>query len=455
MASTSDPQNELRFDKELFRKELQRLVDDHSLDNLFDARVAHLLDESQGEGEADWRSMRAEYRLPTLKHAGVPGGSDEPAIYLCGNSLGPMTKRTELYVQQELDAWGQKAVLGHWDHPHGRPWTRCEERIGRIMSDMVGAKPSEVIVMSTLTANLHSMLATFYRPGKQLPQSGWSAQASPSVCANYKRRTKILYEAKAFPSDQYALASAVALAGEDPKAALVPLHAPSGSDTISTEDILRALEVHGDEVSMIMLGGLQYITGQLFDLPRITRRAHELGILAGFDLAHAFANVPLALHDWDVDFAVWCTYKYGSSGPGGIAGAFVHERWGDIGMRTHLDRPGAYEGAEGLLRPAGWWGHEKSTRFSMPNSFRSMKGAAGWQLSNPSALDAAALLGSLETLAQVVKGQDVGGVEWADKIESIEGTTAIGKGQIMPRLRPSKRKCGSSPPQTRANAARC
>ncbi|PWO01174.1 PLP-dependent transferase [Tilletiopsis washingtonensis] len=422
-APSTSAEATLAFDVAAFQDELAGLASKHQLASTFDAGLAAALDSSDALSP-----MRQQYILPSMSDAGVAeASSSEPALYLCGNSLGPLSRRGQQIVTEELGAWGQKGVLGHWDHPRGRPWTKQEERVGRLMSDVVGAKPSEVTAMATLTGNLHTMLSTFYRPAKPL-QGG-------------QPRHKIIYEARAFPSDQYALASAVALAGFDPRDALVPLHPRSGESTLRTEDVLAAMEAEKEAV-LVMMGGIQYFTGQLFDISTITRRGHELGLMVGWDLAHAFANVPLALHDWDVDFAVWCTYKYGSSGPGGIAGVFVHERWGSMGMKTSIGKAGesAAAGAQGLLRPAGWWGHKKSTRFTMPDSFDAMDGAAGWQTSNPSMLDIASLLGSLETLAQapgMLKSEladlDIGSEEHGAAVEARTGQ--VGMGLIMPALR--------------------
>jgi kynureninase len=347
-------------------------------------------------------------------------------LYFCGNSLGPLTRKSKQYVEEHLTSWGRKGVLGHWDSPYGRPYTTTEERASSIMADIVGAKPSEVVAMATLTANLHFMLMTFYRPNDTI-----------TTPKGQKTRHKIIYEAKAFPSDQYALASAVTLAGFDPLTSLIRLEPRQGKRTLETRDILDTLEREAatGELAMIMLGGVQYLTGQLFEIEKITRRAKELGIIVGWDLAHAFANVPLSLHDWGVDFAVWCTYKYGCSGPGGIGGLFVHERWSEMGMTTEMDQA---EGSKGLSRPAGWWGHQKSTRFAMPDSFDATKGAAGWQLSNPSQLDICSLLGAMETLAQVLKlvnpetTLDLGSAEHAVKINS---ASKVGSGLIIPILR--------------------
>ncbi|UZJ53996.1 hypothetical protein CBS101457_003316 [Exobasidium rhododendri] len=384
--------------------------------------------------------LRSGYILPTMRDANVVDAADpdKTALYFCGNSLGPLTAKSKQYLHEQADTWGRKGVLGHWDSPYGRPWTKAEEKVSTLMSDMVGAKPSEVTTMSTLTANLHTMLNTFYRPQTTIT----SREGGPV-------RHKIIYEAKAFPSDQYALASAVTLAGFDPATSLVRVAPRRGNRTIHVEDILDTLEREAKtgELAMIMLAGIQYLSGQFFDMARITKRAKELDIIVGWDLAHAFANVPLSLHDWGVDFAVWCTYKYGCSGPGGIAGLFVHERWSNMGMTTNMnDEMTGQSSTEGLVRPAGWWGHVKSTRFAMPDSFEAMKGAAGWQLSNPSQLDLAALLGSLETLSGAYKlahpdaTLNIGSEEHAAQVNS---SSKVGSGLILPVLRAKSQRLTS------------
>lgn len=373
--------------------------------------------------------LRQEYHLPLREaaaHSAWPSdkaapkpSSSKPALYLCGNSLGPMAKRTHQYVSEELDAWATHSVLGHFNHPKGsdRQWTQMEQTPQRIMSDIVGAKPSEVALNNTLTSNLHTLLATFYRP-LAVPQGVGS-----SGNANGKMRHKIIHERSPFPSDQYTLTSIAQLNNLDPEQTLVPLFPRTGEDTLRTEDILSTMEREAatGECWGILLGSVQYLTGQAFELGKIAAKAHELGIFVAYDLAHAFANVPLALHDWGVDFAAWCTYKYGSSGPGGIGGMFVHEKWHD----------------KALQRPAGWWGHNKATRFAMPKEFDPMRGAAGWQQSNPSALDVAALRGSLETLALSLDlaGNAQGGFASEAWQKERDGQATIGYGSIMPVLR--------------------
>lgn len=389
-------------------------------------------------------SLREHYHIPlreAAQHEQWPSdqpapqpSSSEESIYMCGNSLGPLPKLTRKLLFEEIDAWGTHSVLGHFNHPHGRQrqWTKMEERVNAIMSDLVGAKPHEVTAMNTLTGNLHTVLQTFYRPLAK-PQ-GIACGSSGTA----KVRHKIIHEVAPFPSDQYALVSAVQLNNLDPETSLVELKPRPGADTLLTEDILATLdrEAATGECWGILLGGIQYLTGQFFDIEAITSKAHELGLMVGLDLAHAFANVPLQLHDWGVDFAVWCTYKYGSSGPGGIGGLFVHEKWTDgtacVGTSHQQQQP--------LIRPSGWWGHNKSTRFAMPKTFDPMVGVAGFQVSNPSMLDINALRGSLETLSLALdlssKGATVADQlfteEWAEE-RNAEST--IGQGLIMPILR--------------------
>ncbi|WFD33696.1 kynureninase [Malassezia cuniculi] len=359
--------------------------------------------------------MREEYLLPKLRAiTGASGDQGEqPALYFCGNSLGPLTKRSRALINEELDVWAERGVNGHFDHPHERPWWKYEVYVARLASEIVGAKPLEVAVLGSLTSNIHLLLSTFYRP-LALP-GGLLGNGSAT-------RHKILYEHCAFPSDSYALQSVCRLNNLDPATSLVPLHPREGEATLRTEDILQAIRDAAEDGALIMLGGIQYLTGQLFDIPAITAAAHEVGMLAGFDLAHAFANVPLALHDWDVDFAAWCSYKYGCAGPGGIAGIFIHERW--------CRRPD-------IPRPAGWWGNEPSSRFAMKPSFEQQAGAAGWQLSNPSILDLASLRGSLEVLHLAAKygGHDhtvIGTPQDAEERNLLE---TVGYGRVMPTLR--------------------
>lgn len=285
-------------------------------------------------------------------------------IYFTGNSLGLQPKNVEKHIQQELRDWQKMGVEGHF---HGKnPWYYYHNFLSKSSAKIVGAKPDEVVIMNSLTVNLHLMMISFYRPTA--------------------KRYKIIIESPAFPSDQYAVASQAQIYGHDPKKAIIELMPRKGEETLRTEDIVKTIEKHGDELALVMLGGVNYYTGQYFDLESITKAAHKVGANAGFDLAHAAGNVELKLHDWNVDFAVWCSYKYLNSGPGGTSGAFVHQK--------HGNNPK-------LVRLAGWWGNDEKTRFEMPKKFVPQKGAAGWQLSNAQILPMAAHMASLKIFEEV------------------------------------------------------
>ena len=284
----------------------------------------------------------------------------EEAIYFTGNSLGLQPKTARGYIEQELDDWARLAVEGH---VHAKnPWLPYHEFLTEPMARVIGAKPIETVVMNALTVNLHLLLVSFYRPTAE--------------------RYKIVIEKGAFPSDQYAVESQIKLHGyKSEPGALIELAPREGESTLRTEDILETIEREGDSIALIMLGGVNYYTGQAFDMKAITDAGHKAGAIVGFDLAHAAGNLELHLHDWDVDFAAWCSYKYLNGGPGAVGGAFVHER---------------HAGAFDLPRFAGWWGHDKQTRFLMGTEFHPMAGAEGWQLSNPPIFQMAALRASLE-----------------------------------------------------------
>jgi kynureninase len=283
----------------------------------------------------------------------------QQTIYFCGHSLGLQPKRTETLVQQELELWKQRGVEGHFTGE--RPWLSYHEQLTDGLSELCGALPIEVTAMNSLTVNLHLLLISFYRPTTQ--------------------RHKILTEANAFASDRYAVCSQIQLHGFDPANSLIEIKPRSNEDLLRTEDILSLLEREGHTIATVLLPGVQYLTGQYLDIQRITQVAQQQGCTVGFDLAHAIGNMPLELHSWNVDFAAWCSYKYLNSGPGAIGGIFVHERHA-------RDRK--------LPRLAGWWGHEKHTRFNMPHDFAPLSGAEGWQLSNPPIFACAPLLSSLE-----------------------------------------------------------
>jgi len=311
---------------------------------------------TQLDKEDQLSSYRNEFHIPRDKEG-------NELIYLCGNSLGLQPKRTKAYLDQELSDWARWGVEGHFHAKN--PWMPYHEFLSEGYSKIVGAKKSEVVAMNSLTVNLHLMMVSFYRP--------------------HAKRHKIVIEADAFPSDIYAVNSQIIHHGYDPTNSLIKLKARAGETAIRAEDIAQIISEKGDEIALIMLGGVNYYTGQVFDFKTITSLAHQKGILIGFDLAHAAGNIKLELHKWDVDFAVWCSYKYLNSGPGSVAGAFVHEK-------HHKSN---------LPRFAGWWGHNKENRFKMPDDFEPIASAEGWQLSNPPILSLAAIRASLSIFDEV------------------------------------------------------
>jgi len=279
--------------------------------------------------------------------------------YFCGNSLGLQPKTVRQALLHELDQWAEHGVEGHF---RGElPWMHYHKFLTAQSARLVGALPHEVVVMNTLTVNLHLMMVSFYQP-------------TPT-------RYKIVMEAGAFPSDQYAMETQVKWHGYDPEKAIVEVAPRTGEDTLRIEDIVEIIENEGDSVALVMFGGVNYYTGQFYDLEKITAAGHRVGAKVGFDLAHTAGNLPLQLHEWGPDFAVWCSYKYLNSGPGGPSGAFVHER--------HANSPD-------LPRFAGWWGHDETERFKMKKGFRPMPGAEGWQLSNAQIFSFAAHKASLD-----------------------------------------------------------
>lgn len=280
--------------------------------------------------------FRASYHIPL--HEG------KESIYFCGNSLGLQPKGTVEAMEQALQQWQEEGIKGWFGG--NRPWMTHHQELRPALARIVGAHPDEVVAMNTLTVNLHLMLVSFYRPTAS--------------------RFKIIIEAGAFPSDQYALDSQLRFHGLDPDTAIVEVSPRPGEVDLKTEDILEVIEKHGSETALVLFGGINYYSGQFFDLPAITRAAHRVGAYAGFDLAHAVGNLPLQLHDWDVDFSVWCSYKYLNSGPGGPGGAFIHQRHGQD---------------PDLRRFAGWWGQKEEKRFLMERQFQPTPGAAGWQVS--------------------------------------------------------------------------
>ena len=273
-----------------------------------------------------------------------PQQNGKPFIYLCGNSLGLQPVKAREVLGKQLDNWQNLAVEGWFEGDS--PWMFYHKELKRLMAPIVGANPAEVCPMNTLTVNLHLLMVSFYRPKE--------------------KRFKIIMEAGAFPSDQYAIESQVRFHGYDPAEAIIEVAPRSGEYTLRTEDIIKMISDHADELALVMFGGINYFTGQWFDMERITKAGHAAGALVGWDLAHAAGNVPVELHDWDVDFACWCSYKYQNSGPGSISGIFVHEK---------------HFGDQAMNRFAGWWGYKESTRFKMEKGFVPEAGADGWQIS--------------------------------------------------------------------------
>ena len=300
--------------------------------------------------------MRNQFYFPTI--------NGKEALYFCGNSLGLQPKSTEVALLQELEDWKNWGVEGHFHAKN--PWFPYHKILTASLARIVGGNDSEVVCMNTLTVNLHLLMVSFYRPTTQ--------------------RCKIIMEAGAFPSDQYAIESQVRFHGFAPDDAIIEIAPREGEHTLRTDDILTAIETHKDSLALVMFGGVQYFTGQRFDMQAITSAAHSAGAIAGFDLAHAIGNVELELHNWNVDFAAWCSYKYLNSGPGGVGGIFVHDR--------HSESPD-------LPRFAGWWGNDEATRFEMKKGFRPARGAEGWQISNAQVFQMAALRSSLSIFDMV------------------------------------------------------
>ena len=313
----------------------------------------------QLDAQDELRNYREEFIFP--QHNG------KNVIYFTGNSLGLQPKSAKKYVDEVMDDWANLAVEGHF-HAQ-KPWWDYHERFANPLSTIIGSKPSEVTVMNTLTVNLHLLMVSFYRPTK--------------------KRYKIICEEKAFPSDQYMFQSQVQLYGFQPEDAIVEIKRRDGEHNIRIEDIVAKIEETGDELALVLFGGVNYYTGQVFDMKAITAAGHKAGAIVGFDLAHAVGNIALQLHDWNVDFAAWCSYKYMNSGPGNASGCFVHEK------HHHSNLP----------RFAGWWGHNKERRFKMEPVFDPVHGADGWQVSNLPVLSLAPYLASVEMFAAIGMGK--------------------------------------------------
>ena len=309
-------------------------------------------------GFAEWlddndplKSYRDQFHIPQFEGRDV--------AYFCGNSLGLQPKTARKYLEEEMLVWEKMGVEGHFKAEN--PWFSYHKLCKPMLAGLVGALDHEVVAMNNLTTNIHLLMVSFYRPSGS--------------------RFKILMEAGAFPSDQYCVESQARFHGYDPDEAIIELTPKPGEEILRTEDILAAIDKHQNDLALVMLSGVQYYSGQYFDMASITGAARKAGITIGFDLAHAVGNVPLKLHDWGVDFAVWCSYKYLNSGPGGVGGAFVHE--------NHAFKPD-------LPRFAGWWGHDEEKRFLMQKGFRPEKGVDGWQLSNVTVLSLAVHRASLD-----------------------------------------------------------
>jgi kynureninase len=297
-----------------------------------------------------------------------PQHNGKDKIYFDGNSLGLQPKSTKDYLQEVLNDWAKLGGDAHFDAKW--PWYSYHENFPRTLSKIVGCLPEEVVAMNSLTLNLHLLLVSFYRPTKQ--------------------RYKIICEAKAFPSDQYAFESQVKYHGLDPGNAIVEVKPRAGEYLIRTEDILSTIQQHADSTAVVLFSGLNYYTGQVFDMKKITQAGHDAGAIVGFDLAHAAGNIDLHLHDWDVDFACWCSYKYLNSGPGGVGGIYIHQK---------------HAGNKNIPRFAGWWGYEKETRFNMEKGFKPIPTAEGWQLSNAPIVSMAVHKASLDIFEEAGMGR--------------------------------------------------
>ena len=299
----------------------------------------------------------------TLKHFHerffFPQHNNKDCIYFAGNSLGLQPKTVSSLVQQELDDWAKLGVDGHLQARN--PWFPYHEIFPQQLSKIIGCLPQEVVVMNSLTVNLHLMMVSFYRPTK--------------------KRYKIICEVKAFPSDQYVMESQVKHHSFEPEVAIIEVKPREGENTLRTEDIIATINEHGNSVALVIFGGVNYLTGQLFDMKSITEAAHKAGAYAAYDLAHAAGNVELKMHEWDVDFACWCSYKYLNSGPGAVGGVYIHKK---------------HAGNTDFPRFAGWWGYTKETRFVMEKGFKAIPTAEGWQLSNAPVLAMAAHKAALD-----------------------------------------------------------
>lgn len=339
----------------------------------------------------------------------IPKHTDgNESLYFCGNSLGLQPKATRKYIEQELEDWAKLGVEGHF---HARnPWMPYHEFLTESTARIVGALPSEVVNMNHLSVNLHLLMVSFYRP--------------------LTGKAAILIEKGAFPSDRYAVESQIKFHGYDPNAELLEIAPRAGENTLRTEDILHYIQEHGHRIALILMGGVNYYTGQAFDMKAITAAGHQQNCRVGFDLAHAAGNIVLHLHDWNVDFAAWCTYKYLNGGPGGVGGCFIHEK-------HHKDHT--------LPRFAGWWGQNKEIRFQMGPDFHPIETAEGWQLSNAPVLSMAALNASMELFdragmqALSMKSKQL--TAYAEFLIHAHNETTSGKVEIITPKEPKERGC--------------
>jgi kynureninase len=354
---------------------------------------------SKMDSEDPMKGYRERFFFPQI--------NGKEAIYFCGNSLGLQPKSVKSYLEKELDNWARLGVDGHF---HGEDaWYHIRQKSKPALAEIVGAHTHEVVAMNNLSTNLHFLMVSFYQPTKD--------------------RNKIIVEAGAFPSDMYMLETQVRFHGLDPDEVIVELKPREGEHTLRTEDILAEIKNQGDSLALVNMAGLQYYTGQLFDMKAITEAAHNEGAYAGFDLAHAAGNANLKLHEWNVDFATWCSYKYMNSGPGNVSGIFVHERF--------ADRPD-------LPRFAGWWGHDEGQRFLMEKGFIPMHGADGWQVANSNVLALAAHQASLDIFQEAgienlrAKSEKLTGY-LAYLIEQIGGKSGIL--EIITPNNPAERGC--------------
>ncbi|ODV97930.1 hypothetical protein PACTADRAFT_73591 [Pachysolen tannophilus NRRL Y-2460] len=360
-------------------------------------KITSLFHNKAVELDAEFGTYKDEFNIPTLESLDIrpsslsalpfPRSGAHSSIYLCGNSLGLMPKSVRAAINDELDAWSARGVESHFRHPGNNktPWVDIDLPVVPLLSPIVGAKEKEVAAMGTLTMDLNALLCCFYKPNK------------------VTGKTKILFEKSAFPSDYYAFYNQVKLHNLDPAEELIQIAPREGEYTIRTEDILMKINDLQNELALVCFPGIQYYTGQFFEIAKITEFAHSKGIIVGWDLAHCVGNVELKLHDWKVDFAAWCSYKYLNSGPGAIGGIFVHEKWSSV-TDVSADTSTLTKERD-IPRLAGWWGNNSSERFKMLEKFDPIEGALGFRQSNPSVIDVVALKASLQIFAKY------GGVE--------------------------------------------